>query len=369
MDFGLSNTIGAAGEMVGGRFKLTKPVGVGGQGEVWEAKDTASKNEFVAVKFFRDDHSSRVLDEIDALSKIESSYVVKFIETNIDEGSAASKPYLVMEYAKNKSLNRYDYFRGDVDLSVNIFKKICLGVKAIHEAGYIHRDLKPSNILVCKDQRDLKVGDFGLTLPPDRNCVDRTSTRENVGPIYFSAPEQTSTPPNASKKSDIYSLGRILHWMITGIYENTPDDPYVTLESILGDANNPEVDRYIERMVSYNPKERPESIDAILDFFDEDSEVEVVEKRSELNADQVLLRNFILSYDGQADLREIVEHMAIIYGAEKRRPQAHFSLADQVESMGKYTWREVSVMTINNLNRMNDIGILEQRGNLYFLTE
>jgi len=342
VDFGLSNTIGAAGEMVGGRFKLTKPVGVGGQGEVWEAKDTASKNEFVAVKFFRDDHSSRVLDEIDALSKIESSYVVKFIETNIDEGSAASKPYLVMEYAKNKSL---------------------------HEAGYIHRDLKPSNILVCKDQRDLKVGDFGLTLPPDRNCVDRTSTRENVGPIYFSAPEQTSTPPNASKKSDIYSLGRILHWMITGIYENTPDDPYVTLESILGDANNPEVDRYIERMVSYNPKERPESIDAILDFFDEDSEVEVVEKRSELNADQVLLRNFILSYDGQADLREIVEHMAIIYGAEKRRPQAHFSLADQVESMGKYTWREVSVMTINNLNRMNDIGILEQRGNLYFLTE
>jgi len=156
-----------------------------------------------------------------------------------------------MEYAEYGNLREHNYFKGDIDLSIKLFCEVCEGVSAIHAAGYYHRDLKPSNILVCADQRDLKVGDFGLCLPPDGSDRDKTPGRDNVGPIYFTAPEQTSNPPTVSAKSDIYSLGRILHWMISGKYKYRPGDPYEPVSVILGFSQQLEVDRLIERMVSF----------------------------------------------------------------------------------------------------------------------
>jgi serine/threonine-protein kinase len=172
--------LGKKGVLVDDRFLLDEYIDSGGQGEVWRALDTVNDNVDVAVKLFQKDTDKRVKDEVKALTEIIDANVIRFISSDTTTDVGGAYHYLAMEFAKHNTLREFDYFKGDIELSINLFYKICSGVKAIHAIDYLHRDLKPSNILVCENQRDLKVGDFGLCLPPVDPDREDTPGRENV---------------------------------------------------------------------------------------------------------------------------------------------------------------------------------------------
>lgn len=356
----MTKKIASSGKLIGERFRLTKFIRAGGQGEVWAATDQVDGNKKVAVKLFHSGGEKRGREEIEAISKIENDRVIKFLASNhVDGDSDQNELYFAMQYAKHRSLNEHDYFRNDIDLCILLFRMICEGVKAIHEAQSIHRDLKPSNILVCENQRDLKVGDLGLCLPPITTDRDKTSSRENVGPIYFTAPEQTTNPPHPSVKSDIYSLGRILHWMITGKYENRPDAEYEPVSVLLGLPEPHAIDKLIKSMVEFSPVDRPDSVEKVLEYLNtEKSSVPVLP--SNLSEDQKILLAFMKSEYGSSNLRDLVEHMAIIYGASAKE-----SKLDSILNLPKYTWKDISIRTLNSLRQMVTAEIISQSGNTF----
>ena len=355
---------GKKSQLVSERFRLVEYIKSGGQGEVWKAHDITQNNKVLAVKLFSPESKKRAKDEVQALIDIKNQNVIGFVDADVDSNNTNKVHFLAMEYAKNKTLFEYDYFKGDINLSIELFCRICEGVLAIHEAGYVHRDLKPSNILVCKDQRDLKVGDFGLCLPPEDSNRTKTSSRENVGPIYFSAPEQTSNPPSPTHKSDIYSLGRTLHWMITGEYKHIPSDPYKPVSEYLGMNTQLEIDSLIKKMVSQSPSDRPESVENVLSILRKNNNNLTESKKINLSADQTLLFNFIKSDGGASKLESLVEHMAILEGVLRPKPyERHLTMAFGNE------WKTTAKRTLNSLRQMANYQIIIQEGNNFFFPD
>ena len=159
---------------------------------------------------------------------------------------------------------------GEPRFCLKLFRRICEGVLVIHEQGIIHRDLKPSNILLVNDEKDIRIGDFGICyidIEKDEHRI--TSIREMVGPVYFSAPEQTLLPPDFSTWSDIYSLGRILYFMLTGRYKFSPSSGYLPVAKMLQDPQLGRLDKLIVRMISFDPKNRPASVKTIIKELDD----------------------------------------------------------------------------------------------------
>jgi serine/threonine protein kinase len=356
--------LGKLSDLVSERFRLVENLDSGGQGEVWKAEDIADNNAIIAVKLFSKSSLKRAKDEVQALTAINNHNVVRFIDADVSANTTGAIHFVAMEYAKNKSLDKYDYFRGDIALSTELFCHICEGVSAIHDAGFIHRDLKPGNILVFEHQRDLKVGDFGLCLPPEGTDRIRTPARENVGPRYFSAPEQTSNPPSPTHKSDIYSLGRIFHWMITGVYEHLPTDSYKPVSAILGIDDQLKIDSLLKSMVALAPSDRPESVQSVLDTLQKEKEKPMESEKIRLSADQHMLLRFIESDGGTTDFKSLVEHMAVLDGVERPGPFDHV-----VSALNRNNWRSTAKKTLNNLRQMVKYGVIFQNGDTYYLDE
>ena len=99
-----------------------------------------------------------------------------------------------------------------VDVALELFRQICLGMSAVHKLGIIHRDLKPDNILLT-DSGQIRVVDFGLAA-----ALDEIGSADGVaGTHRYMAPE-TARHGRSDSRSDVYSLGIILHEMLTGEY-------------------------------------------------------------------------------------------------------------------------------------------------------
>jgi len=268
------------GKIIADRFKVVDKIGEGGQGTVYKVHDTVNDNKEAALKILKRKYLpkdiKRMKNEAEVLSGINSDNIIKIISTNLDkcdENNFKSEPYIVMEYARYGTLRQHNYFNGEIDFSLKLFEKICQGVSELHNKDVIHRDIKPSNILLVNDEKDIKVGDLGLCFINLENESERAAEiskiREKVGAIYFAAPEQTSLPPTYTKKSDIYSLGRVLYYMITGEYEFKPTDEYQSVSVSLGLEKTLPVDNLIRKMISFDPKDRPSDIQTVIADIDD----------------------------------------------------------------------------------------------------
>lgn len=264
------------GTIIDDRYRIKKSVGSGGQGEVFLVEDVVDDNKCKALKTLREEilpqNLKRMKTEVRALQTVRSTSVIAMLDTNLEQYSSGqdTPPYFVTEYAQFGTLRKHNYFNGEIDLSLKLFRRICEGVKAIHEAEVIHRDLKPSNILLFENEKDIRIGDFGICYIDLEEDTERaTRIREKVGPLYFAAPEQTSLPPSFTKKSDIYSLGRILYYMITGIYEYVPGEDYTPVAIHLGLKSSHPVDDFIQKAISFDPKQRQVDIDAVVREVDD----------------------------------------------------------------------------------------------------
>jgi TolB-like protein len=202
-----------------GAYEILTPIGAGGMGEVYRARDTRLGRE-VAIKVVTD----RLMTDPDALARFEreARAIAALSHPNIvalhDVGRANGAAFAVMELLDGESLDRR---LATADLpwrtALNIAAAVADGLSSAHARGIVHRDLKPGNIFIMRDGL-VKIVDFGLATDA---AFERTSggvateTAPGVifGTVGYMSPEQVRGEP-ADHRSDIFSLGCVLYEML-----------------------------------------------------------------------------------------------------------------------------------------------------------
>jgi eukaryotic-like serine/threonine-protein kinase len=190
-----------------GPYELLAPLGEGGMGEVWKARDTRL-DRIVALKFSKARFEERFQHEAHAVAALNHPHIAALYDVGPD--------YLVMEFVEGSPL------RGPLPIgkAVAYASQILDALEAAHRKGIVHRDLKPANILVTP--QGIKLLDFGLAKrqplgPVGDATLTKALTEEGqiVGTLQYMAPEQLQGRP-ADARSDIFSFGCVLYEMLTG---------------------------------------------------------------------------------------------------------------------------------------------------------
>ena len=193
-----------AGERVG-PYELISPVGAGGMGEVWKARDTRL-DRIVALKFCQPNFTERFQGEVRAIAALNHPNIATLYDVGPN--------YFVMEYVDGEPLRP----PGDIAKLLDIAVQTTDGLAAAHAAGFIHRDLKPDNILLSKAGR-VKILDFGLAkrAPAPGATHDSTLTQPGmvIGTVAYLSPEQVRGQ-ELDLHSDQFSFGLILYELAAG---------------------------------------------------------------------------------------------------------------------------------------------------------
>ena len=214
-----------AGDLISGKYRLLRPLGRGGMGSVWAARNELTDRDF-AIKFLlpelakNRDALHRFFLEARACGQIKHPAVVAVYDMGQAEDGT---PYLVMELMEGEGfdqrLARSGVLRpGEACASVAY---IARGLEEAHIRGLVHRDLKPGNVFFALDDRGEvvpRVLDFGVskaTAAADPKFV-RTNTGAVLGSPAYMSPEQARGDEDIDGRSDVWSLGVILYECLTG---------------------------------------------------------------------------------------------------------------------------------------------------------
>lgn len=252
-------------------WKIHGQIGKGGQAHVFEAvKDEGQP--IRAIKIIRSrsiQKRTRFAQEITKhleLSKSTSRNIIPILDHNLEEFSTGQVDgYIVMPKALNTLEQSMPIFKGRVELCLEIIHGILSGVKEAHKIGVIHRDLKPSNILFCDPQLGCPlISDFGICFVKERIGDRITQAYETVGAKFFMAPEQEQGGiVDVTEAADIYALGKLLHYLLTGRHlfrENLSEAFY---ESELSSDGRLKLilEKILSKSVVLEPSERFRSVD------------------------------------------------------------------------------------------------------------
>ncbi len=260
-----------------GQYKILAPLGAGGMGEVYVARDP-SLGRKVAIKLLPvrlsgdKETLARFTREARSASALNHPNIVTIHEVGMDQGSGS--PYIVMEFIDGRDL-RGLISNGPLTnrKTLDIAAQIADGLAAAHEQGIIHRDLKPENVMVTKDGY-VKILDFGLAkiIRPagedeDTAQLDLPGTNPGtiLGTVGYMSPEQATGKP-LDFRSDQFALGAILYELATGKPAFEADNAIDTLSAILH-AEPPPITRFnvqapqpfcwiVERLLSKEVEER-----------------------------------------------------------------------------------------------------------------
>jgi serine/threonine-protein kinase len=240
-----------AGIVLAGRYRVLGLLGKGGMGEVYKAFDLIL-NQTVALKFLAAGSVNeaalvRFRNEVRVARQVSHPNVCRVYDLGMTEGLH----FLSMEYIDGEDLASLLRRIGRLpqDKAIEFTRKICAGLGAAHERGVLHRDLKPSNIMI-DGRGQVRITDFGLAALAAE--IPLSDLRSGT-PAYMS-PEQKAGK-DVTTRSDIYSLGLVLHEMFTGKHR---DDSQMTPSDIVKDLD-PTIERLILRCLEEEPKRRPQT--------------------------------------------------------------------------------------------------------------
>ena len=256
-----------------GPYEVIAPLGAGGMGEVYRARDPRLKRE-VAIKVLPSgisvdaDRLRRFEQEALATAALNHPNILAVFDIGTHEGS----PYVVSELLEGETLR--ERLRGGslaLRKTLDYALQIAHGLAAAHEKGIVHRDLKPENLFITKDGR-VKILDFGLAKLTQIDFTDHAVTMTQateagvvLGTAGYMSPEQVrGTAVDA--RSDIFSFGAILFEMITGKRAFHRDTAADTMSAILkedvpdlSETNrnvSPALERIVQHCLEKNPEQR-----------------------------------------------------------------------------------------------------------------
>src|SRR5215475_14281983 len=261
-----------------GPYEIVAPIGAGGMGEVYRAKDPRLSRD-VAIKVLPASFSQ----DADRLRRFEQEARAAGVlnHPNItavhDIGSHDGSPYIVTELLEGETLrSRLSAGAISVRKSIDYAVQIAKGLSAAHEKGIVHRDLKPENVFLTKDGR-VKILDFGLAkLKSEQEGESRTDLRTVsgtepgvvMGTMGYMSPEQVRGRV-ADRRSDLFAFGTILYEMLSGQRAFRGDTAADTITAILtkeppdltqtNQEIHPGLDRIVRHCLEKNPEERFES--------------------------------------------------------------------------------------------------------------
>ncbi|WP_437476752.1 serine/threonine-protein kinase [Sorangium sp. So ce1014] len=217
------------GDVLAGKYEVERVLGEGGMGVVVAARHLLL-GERVAIKFLlpqtlsRPELVARFLREAQAAARIRSEHVTRVYDVG---KLAGGEPYLVMEYLEGTDLKALLRDRGPlpVELACDYLLQACEALAEAHALGIIHRDLKPDNLFLSQRADGsplIKVIDFGISkmalaagmTAPEVSDMTQTSTM--LGSPLYMAPEQMVSSKTVDARADVWSMGAILHQLLTG---------------------------------------------------------------------------------------------------------------------------------------------------------
>lgn len=199
-----------------GKYELLGEIARGGMGVVYKARQHGL-DRLVALKMIlgtgiNHETAQRFLQEARAAAALDHPNVVPIY----DIGETGNLPYFTMALIDGPNLRGFVDAQSTVPIAmaVSLFAQVVAGVAHAHKHGIIHRDLKPANVLIDKDGRP-RVTDFGLA---KRATTDSqlTATGQVVGTPQYMAPEQARDSKDVGPPADVYALGAILYFLLTG---------------------------------------------------------------------------------------------------------------------------------------------------------
>jgi eukaryotic-like serine/threonine-protein kinase len=267
-----------------GAYRVTEKIGEGGLGIVYKGQHRLL-GRMAAIKLLKVQSTNPQLTkrferEVRMASKLVHPNAISIFDYGLsDEGAF----YYAMEYIPGVNLSELLAYNKSIPLSrsLHMLVQICGAIREAHLTGMVHRDIKPQNIMVCYRAGIadvIKVLDYGLVKSfVDNTSNDTTVTGVLIGTPKFMAPERLETPWLADPKIDIYSIGTVAYYLLTGHTPAPGMTPNGMLEAMASEQSSyreiagqkafQEFIRLIGFCVSADPSLRPGSVGAIIDVL------------------------------------------------------------------------------------------------------
>ncbi|MBL6633761.1 MAG: serine/threonine protein kinase [Thermoleophilia bacterium] len=247
----------AAGDLLGGRYRLERPIGSGGMATVWRAVDQDT-GQAVAVKLMhprvQDDPDllARFRREADVVTRLDHPCIVRLLD---QDAGADDGPYIVFELVEGTTLKALIRQRGHLPPAeaASIASQVARGLELAHRSGIVHRDIKSHNVLVT-DGGVAMLTDFGIARLLDGMQDGLTRTGTVLGTSDYLAPEQARGLA-VDGRTDVYALGIVLYESLTGELPFPADTPMAVALRQVRDpmpdprAVRPEVPAYLAAIV------------------------------------------------------------------------------------------------------------------------
>ncbi|MDX1396148.1 MAG: serine/threonine-protein kinase [Gemmatimonadota bacterium] len=275
-----------------GSYQITEKLGAGGMGEVWKAEHQLLARP-AAIKLIRpeagatgwSDVTARFEREVQATAQLRSPHTIEIYDFGL---TADGTFYYAMELLDGLDLDVLVREGGPIPWrrAVHILGQACHSLGEAHDRGIVHRDIKPANLFLCRVGRDLdqvKVLDFGLvkaraaaepSASSGAEAADLTRQGQFIGTPAYAAPEIALGQGTTDPRSDLYALGAVGFWLLTGrrVFEATSPmdmlvrhakEPAPAPSSVTELEIPAEVDRVVMACLAKDPDDRPASADAL----------------------------------------------------------------------------------------------------------
>lgn len=267
-----------------GSYKLVSPIGTGGMGEVWRARHRMLARD-AAIKVIRADlmllqpgYASDIVRkrfsrEAQAIASLQSPHTVFLFDFGVSEDGSF---YYVMELLDGISLQVLVEKFGPQPASrvIHMLRQVCESLEEAHRRGLVHRDIKPNNIFACMiglEYDFMKVLDFGLVKNVShKETLHLTATGVTAGTPAYMAPEVAMGEEDVDGRADIYSLGCVAYFLLTGslVFDEKSATAAalahvqkvpVPLSQRSEESIPPRLERIVLRCLAKRPEERPQS--------------------------------------------------------------------------------------------------------------